>query len=316
MEGPLILSFGFSALRALPAPGYPAPTYGGTIMTNKPLTLVGVIAAAILMMAGARATKAQGVMPCPHEITIGDLFAPPFATSNPLVSGFTCQIDDKIINNFVYPNMGVVTRLPTSSFVQFGTVGGAVAIGFVHDPADPYPHQLSNFLDFNVTVAPNTPPPDNFITSMGLRATGEPTSIIRSMSATTGVYQNPGSKIGNETVHGAFLSDNTTMACTGSTPCATDFFALTGTGAASVRLVNTVGVGSGSDLISVFNFFCEKPNVNGAGACAATMSPGVPPGPGGVLPPPVGVPEPATLGLLVLGLLGVAFAGRKRRNWK
>jgi len=33
-----------------------------------------------------------------------------------------------------------------------------------------------------------------------------------------------------------------------------------------------------------------------------------------VLGTPAGVPEPATLGLMVLGLLGVGFAGRRRRN--
>jgi hypothetical protein len=30
--------------------------------------------------------------------------------------------------------------------------------------------------------------------------------------------------------------------------------------------------------------------------------------------PATGAPEPATLGLMVLGLLGAGFAGRKRRN--
>jgi hypothetical protein len=41
-----------------------------------------------------------------------------------------------------------------------------------------------------------------------------------------------------------------------------------------------------------------------------------PPGQGGcppdIVPPPAGVPEPGTLGLLGLGLLGIGFARRKR----
>jgi hypothetical protein len=177
---------------------------------------------------------------------------------------------------------------------------------------------LSTFLDFDVSVAPNTPPPDNMITSLGLRATGEPVDIISRMRATVGITDNvTGSTIGTETVLGAFLSDNTTKACTSATPCATTFFTLMGAGTTSIHLDNDVGIGNGSDLISVFNFICEKPNVvvGGVtqGGCAATTSPGVPPGPGGVIPVPV--PEPSSLALLGLGLAGLAlFAGRRPRR--
>ena len=289
-------------------------------MRNKLLTLVAATAALWMMADGpANAQAVSGLATsapeCNFEYTLGFILAQ--------MPTFACQEGDKVFQNFgmrgatnsvIPPVSNNFTNVPPETLVRFFDVqGSGVGIQFLVPPnantaifpGGGFP-KGADIYAYNVAIASTAVPPDNQFTrsSILVSAMGD-NARLASLTNTARIRNNIDNGTETLTAHGALTPQ-------GSVGTEGGFFGApitTGSGQFPTQLSieNQVNPDPPNNefITSITNWWCETPTGTG---CAGTERPEPPP----VEPPVVGAPEPTSLSLFGLGVIGVWLAGRRR----